>query len=76
MMSAHLFYRLFGISSDNIILGFSLETGFPFINFFDYYLYHTNRKSIDSLMSVWQTLFKPLRPFFYEYVELAESEKN
>ena len=76
MMSAHLFYRLFGISSDNIILGFSLETGFPFINFFDYYLYHTNRKSIHSLMSVWQTLFKPLRPFFYEYVELAESEKN
>lgn len=76
MMSAHIFYRILGISSDNMIIGCSLETGLPYINAIDSYLYHTNRKSIFSLMTVWQTLFKPLRPFFYEYVELAESEKN
>lgn len=77
MLSAHVFYRLLGISSDNIILGSSFETpGLPIINVFDYYNYHINRKSIHSVMSVWQALFKPLRPFFYEYVELAQSEEN
>ena len=77
MLSAHVFYRLLGISSDNIILGSSFEApGIPIVNVFDYYNYHINRKSIHSVMSVWQALFKPLRPFFYEYVELAQSEEN
>jgi hypothetical protein len=77
MMRAHQFYRMIGVSSDNVIVGTSLETGIvPFVNFLDYYNYHTNRKWIDSMVNVWQTLFKPLRPFFYEYVELAQSEKN
>lgn len=74
---AHVFYRFFGISSDHVILGTSLETPtIPFINILDYYNYHTHRKSIHSAMNVWQALFKPLRPFFHEYVDLAQTEKN
>ncbi len=77
MLSAHVFYRFFGISSDHMVLGNSLESpGLPFVNVFDYYNYHVNRKSIHAAMNVWQALFKPLRPFFHEYVELAQSEKN
>ena len=77
MLSAHIFYRFFGISSDHVILGSSLENpGLPYVNVFDYYNYHINRKSIHAAMSVWQALFKPLRPFFHEYVELAQAEKN
>jgi hypothetical protein len=74
---AHVFYRFFGISSDHVILGTSLETPtIPFINILDFYNYHTHRKSIHSAMNVWQALFKPLRPFFHEYVDLAQTEKN
>ncbi|HBB53121.1 MAG TPA: hypothetical protein DCZ80_04410 [Legionellales bacterium] len=74
---AHVFYRFFGISSDHVILGTSLETPtIPFINILDFYNYHTHRKSIHSAMNVWQALFKPLRPFFNEYVDLAQTEKN
>jgi hypothetical protein len=77
MLSAHVFYRLLGISSDHLILGSTFENpGLPVVNVFDYYNYHINRKSIHAAMSVWQALFKPLRPFFYEYVELAQSEEN
>lgn len=74
---AHIFYRFFGISSDHVILGTSLETPtIPFVNILDFYNYHTTRKPIYSAMNVWQTLFKPLRPFFNEYVDLAQSENN
>lgn len=77
MQSAHLFYRFFGISSDHMILGNNAEYSFfPFINIFDYSLYHSNRKSIQDAMNVLHALFKPLKPFFNEYVEMAQTEKN
>ena len=77
MQSAHLFYRFFGISSDHMVLGTNAENPWlPFVNIFDYSMYHKNRKTIHDAMNVWNALFKPLKPFFHEYVEMAQTEKN
>lgn len=77
MQSAHLFYRFFGISSDHMVLGNNAEYSFfPFVNIFDYSIYHSSRQSIHDAMKVWKALFRPLKPFFHEYVEMAQTEKN
>lgn len=77
MQNAHFFYRLWGISSDHMVVGTNAENPwFPFINIFDYSMYHSNRKTIYDAMNVWKALFKPLKPFFHEYVEMAQTEKN
>jgi hypothetical protein len=77
MSNSHICYRLLGISSDNVILGTSFEhPTVPIVNLFDIYNYHRHRKTNHAAMSVCNALFKPLQPFFYEYVELAQSEKN
>lgn len=77
MLSAHLFYRFFGISSDHMVLGNNAEYSlFPFVNIFDISLYHRDRKSIHDAMNVWEALFRPLKPFFHEYVLMAQTEKN
>jgi|GEM_PF-2373035 len=75
--NAHMVYRFFGLSSENMVLGLGYEgVPIPYINLLDYRSYHQNRKAIGEVLAILQTLGIPFKVFFYEYAHIARFEDN
>ncbi|MDF1684342.1 MAG: hypothetical protein P1U36_06750 [Legionellaceae bacterium] len=75
--NAHMVYRFFGLSSENMVLGLGYEgVPIPYINLLDYRSYHQNRKAIGEVLAILQTLGIPFKVFFNEYAHIARFEDN
>lgn len=75
--NAHMVYRFFGLSSENMVLGLGYEgIPIPYINLLDYRSYHQNRKAIGEVLAILQTLGIPFKVFFNEYAHIARFEDN
>ena len=73
MLMAYRVYRFLGIASEHGTL--NVGTHFS-ANFFEVNAMHQDRHVIKSFMEILEALYKPIRPFFLELVNIAQTESN
>jgi len=73
MLRAYRVYRFLGIASEHGTL--NVGTHFT-ANIFELNAMHQDRHVIKSFTEILEALYKPIRPFFLELVNIAQTESN